>query len=95
MWGMGIGGREPSVLSLLSAGPSGLTRQPLHNLALPSSLSHKRRVSAQHHDDEDDHNTPLPQPPLKLHQNNTTSANDKQPSLKLNNEVEVGCPPPG
>ncbi|KAJ4492047.1 hypothetical protein C8J55DRAFT_502771 [Lentinula edodes] len=95
MWGMGIGGRELSALSSLSAQPSGLTRQPFHNLALPSSLSNKRPASEQHHDDEDDHNTPPPQPPMKLHPNNTTSANDNQPSLKSNNEVEVGCPPPG
>ncbi|KAH7877653.1 uncharacterized protein C8R40DRAFT_1168373 [Lentinula edodes] len=60
MWGMGIGGGEPSALSSLSslsAQPSGLTRQPLHSLALPSSLSSKRPASKQHHDDHHHNDT--------------------------------------
>ncbi|KAJ4487105.1 hypothetical protein C8J55DRAFT_558180 [Lentinula edodes] len=74
MWGMGIGGGEPS----LAAEPSGLTRQPLHSLTLPSSLSKKRPASEQHHDDHHHSDatpttttpatttlTPLLQPPTK------------------------------
>ncbi|KAJ4492070.1 hypothetical protein C8J55DRAFT_252846 [Lentinula edodes] len=58
--GMGIGGGEPSALSSSSARPSGSTRQPLYNLALPLSLSNKRPASEQHHDDHHHHNDTTP-----------------------------------